>query len=69
MKPQELIDKLQQLLTDKKIDPDANVILEGCDCWNKSVDIQPMNEYLTRYTSDNTAIITCESTQHNYSHE
>ncbi len=69
MKPQELINKLQQLLTDKKIDPDADVIIEGCDCWNKSVDVQPMHEYHTRHSTDTTAIITCESTQHSYSHE
>ncbi len=61
MKPQELIDKLQQLLSEGKIDPAAHVLLEGCDCWNKSKDVQPFEEYHVALSNDSkTAIITIE---------
>lgn len=40
MKPRDLIAKLQQLLDDNKIDPNLDVVLEGCDCFTVSADVK-----------------------------
>jgi hypothetical protein len=57
MKPQELINKLQQMLNDNEIDLREDVLLEGCDCWNAAVDVEPFNKYKVQLSNDSRAAI------------